>query len=463
MLAREHGRKMVRKGRCSNDPTNCTLAGQKAELPYAGIDSVCPECGSPLAALALGHATRPAAAAPIAPPPTPAPPPPPLLPPAPVAQSEYQYPPRSEPQHYNRQPDFDGGAREPSNNAMKLTQMVIIGVATALIGFFAWRMFLQPRPVEGPEIGAAASVASAGDQQVTQISPAQLRRLSVASQAHSVPDAAGSIVGGLAAGSVLDVTGQVNVNGVNWLRISLPNDSSRSGFVRENQMESMGDPSLTISPTDPMTGTLPPGTVLPNPALPAVIGPVQAREPATFYVASIRANIRQEADAASAKVGAFEFTDPITVVGQRAVGTNIWYQVQLPSGGNGWINGRLISATPRDIPIDRAAAASTATVTKQPSKPSFQPDAVASDVGKSDNQAAMTAVGPGTTIRVDASVANLRKEPGATGNSIIEVLQRDTLLSVEDVRIINGVPWYRVTSRDRAQGWVSGRTVVENN
>jgi hypothetical protein len=72
-------------------------------------------------------------------------------------------------------------------------------------------------------------------------------------------------------------------------------------------------------------------------------------------------------------------------------------------------------------------------------------------------------VSPGATLRVDASFANIRKEPGATGDTILEVLQRDTLLSVEDVRIINGVPWYKVTSPGGVQGWVSGRTVVENN
>jgi hypothetical protein len=41
-------------------------------------------------------------------------------------------------------------------------------------------------------------------------------------------------------------------------------------------------------------------------------------------------------------------------------------------------------------------------------------------------------------------------------------LGRDTLMSVEDVRILNGVPWYRVTSPSGAKGWVSGRTVVED-
>jgi uncharacterized protein YgiM (DUF1202 family) len=442
----------VRKGRCSNDPKNCTLASQRAELPYAGIDSVCPECGSPLAALASGQAA--------APPIQPAPPLPPLPPPPAVVQQDYNYAPRSEPSRYDRQMDYEPESRAPGDGAMKLTQIVIVGAALALLGFFGWRMFLQPRPVQGPELAASASVTGVGGQQVTQISPAQLRRVSVSAEARTIPDPASAIVAQLQQGAVLDVTGQITVNGVDWLRISLPNDSSRNGFVRADQLANLGDGALTISPTDGLPAVLPPGTVPSTPAAASVIGPIQAREPATFYIASLRANIRQNADAASAKVGSFEFTDAITVVGQRAVGAGIWYQVQLPSGGLGWVNARLVSAAPRDIPLDQATAIPPPKkVPTTPDAPSVQPT---EGLQQPDSKPDLTALGPGTTLRVESTVSNLRKEPGATGNSVVEVLQRDTLMSVEDVRIINGVPWYRVTSPNRAKGWVSGRTVVEN-
>jgi uncharacterized protein YgiM (DUF1202 family) len=343
---------------------------------------------------------------------------------------------------------------------MKATQIVIVAAAIALLGFFAWRMFLQPRPVSAPELAATATVTGVGTQQVTQISPAQLRRVNVATQAHGVPDPASAIIAQLPTGSVLDVTGQIQVAGVNWLRISLPNDSSRSGFVREDQMATLGDAALSVTPMDAVAGaTIGAGAAVP--LTPDVVGPVQTREPTTFYIASLQANIRQEASATSAKVGAFEFTDPITVIAQRSVGASVWYQVQLPSGGMGWISGRLVSAAPRDIPIDRATAISKTKVVKTPSKPEIQTDDSA-DMSQLDAIPALTAVSPGTTMRVDSTVANLRKEPGATGTSVVEVLQRDTLMSVEDVRILNGVPWYRVTSPNGAQGWVSGRTVVAN-
>jgi uncharacterized protein YgiM (DUF1202 family) len=350
-----------------------------------------------------------------------------------------------------------------TNSAMKLTQLAIVGAAIALIGFFAWRMFLQPRPVSAPDLAATASVTGVGSQQVVQISPAQLRRVTVATPAFGTPDAAGPVMAQLNAGSMLDVTGQIQVAGVNWLRVSLPNDSSKSGFVREDQMSAVGDGALSMAPMDPSLGGQVAGTALPgaaSPIAPDVIGPIQAREPTTYYVASLLANIRQEANASSAKVGTFEFTDPITVIGQRSVGAGVWYQVQLPSGGNGWINGRLLSAAPRDIPLDKTTAGGQNTATKPPSQPAIASDQPSKDPVVPDSQPPLTALDPGTTIRVNASVANLRKEPGATGNSVVEVLARDSLMSVEDVRILNGVPWYRVTSPNGTKGWVSGRTIV---
>jgi uncharacterized protein YgiM (DUF1202 family) len=450
----------LRKGRCSNDPNNCTLAVSRAELPYAGIDSVCPECGSPLAAIAITTQQAP----PVSPPPPPVsvPPPSPIVaqptfvqPEAPRYEERPLPPPDMRTSRY-RDEDYDEPPQK--DGFMKLTQMVIVGAAVALLGFFAWRMFLQPRPVTAPDLAAAASVTGVAGQQVTQISPAQLRRVIVVTQAHGTPDAAGPIVAQLPVGSTLDVTGQIQVNGVNWLRVSLPNDSSKSGFVREDQMGTVGDGTLSVTPLDQLPGAMPPTAVVPGSAATETIGPVQARAPSTFYIASRQANIRQEANVTSGKVGTFEFSDPITVIGERTVGGRTWYQVQLPSGGSGWINGRLVSAQPRAQAID--AVVPPATKPKVVTKPTS--DGEISDVGKADNQAALMAMGPGATMRVDATIANLRKEPGATGNSVVETLPRDTLMSVEDIRILDGVPWYRVTSPQGAQGWISGRTVVEN-
>lgn len=451
---------MLRKGRCSNDPTQCTLAANKTELPYAGMDSVCPECGSPLAAIAA--TSRSATTAPDRE----------SLSSTGAPASEAVLPTGSslsrqaEPA---RQASRRSGRYEPEalerpvrdNGAMKFSQAAIVAAVIALLGFFLWRFVLQPRPVSIPDLASMEGFGVTNGVDVTQISPAQLRRVSVTTQAHAVPDAAGPIVAQLPAGTMLDVSGRVEAGGIIWLRVSLPNDGSRSGFVREDQMTNLRDEALSGSPIDPLAGTLIPSNQAPGTVAAEIVGPIQARVPYTFYIASQQATIRQEANSTSAKVGAFEFADPVTVVAQRTVGIGTWYQILLPSGGVGWINARFLSNTPRETPIDAAPVPQSPPASKPDIvPPTSTPDA--SETGKADNQSAVTALGPGATLRVDASIANIRKEPGATGDTILEVLQRDTLLSVEDVRIINGVPWYKVTSPGGVQGWVSGRTVVEN-
>jgi uncharacterized protein YgiM (DUF1202 family) len=450
----------LRKGRCSNDPKNCTLAASKTEIPYAGIDSVCPECNAPLAALAAGATT--AEIAPTYVPPPPPPPPPPVSPPP---ASQTSAPPYQPTQHQYDEPrrpsyNYEPETSAPKDGAMRLTQMVVVGAAVALIGFFMWRMFLQPRPAGGPDSAVTAPANGATSGQITQISPAQMRRANVPVEVRTIPDAASAIVANLAAGALVDVTGQVQIAGINWLRVTLPNDSSKTGFVRDDQMAPLGDGGLQISPIDPLAPPPVPGAVPAGPAVEA-LGPVQALPPTKFYVATQTANVRAESSANSARVGALTFNDELSVVAQRSVGGALWYQVELPMGERGWMNARLLSADPRETPLDSTPPASEKLekIAPKPTNPNENP---VSEIGKRDNQEALLALGPGTTLRVDAATANLRKEPGATGNTVIEALGRDTLMSVEDVRVLNGVPWYRVTTPSGAQGWISGRTVVED-
>jgi uncharacterized protein YgiM (DUF1202 family) len=455
------GRIKLRKGRCSNDPQNCTLAAAKTELPYAGIDSICPECNAPLAALAVHSASQTATATPVPPAYQPPPPPPP-----PVARpvDAHEAAPNYEDSGRRSGYDYESETRAPSNGAMKLTQMVLLGAAVALVGFFGWKMFLQPRQVEVPDISATQNGASSNTQ-VTQISPPQMRKANVTAEARTIPDASSAIMATLSAGTLLDVTGQVTVNGISWLRVSLPNDSSKSGFVREDQLAPLGDGGLNVTPVDPLAPSVVPGSTpaTQTTAAAEAMGPIQPMAtPVKYYVATGTANVRQDASANSARVASLTFNSEVNAVAQRTVGGKIWYQVQLPTGGSGWMNARLLSGDPRESPLDATATPPTPKLEKIEPKPVPPSDSPTTEVGKRDNQEALSAYGPGTTLRVDAPTANLRKEPGATGNTVVEALGRDTLMSVEDVRIVNGVPWYRVTSPTGAQGWVSGRTVVEN-
>lgn len=360
-----------------------------------------------------------------------------------------------------RMSDNEEVSGPPRNNAMRFTQLAILGTALALTAFFAWRMFLQPRAVDGVAVPPNANAPQVNDAQIIQISPPQMRRVEFAAEARNTPNSAGTIVGMLPAGSLVDVTGQTQVGGLNWLRVTLPNDSSKSGFVREDQLASMGEGALTISPMDSaMVPGAPQNGVAPTPE---VVGPIEPMSPSTFYVASRQANIRQDANAASARVDTLAFSTPLNVVAQRTVGARVWYQVALQDSTFGWISGSLLSRTPREAPIDSTPPQNPAVQNTQPVvKPPNGGEKPSSQIGEADNQEAMRAFGPGTTIRVDATNANLRKEPGATGNSVVDSLPRDTVLSVEDVRIVNGVAWYRVTSPSRTQGWVSGRTVVQD-
>jgi uncharacterized protein YgiM (DUF1202 family) len=455
----------LRKGRCSNDPRNCTLAAAKTELPYAGIDSICPECNAPLAALAGSKSSEDSARASAGPV---TPPPPPIVqptytpaPPTPSSTQGYQNAPRLNEEPRRPSYDYEPETKAPRDNAMRITQIVVIGAAVALIGFFGWRMFLQPRPVGAPDSATSAPNADAMNGQILQISPAQMRRANVPVEVRTIPDPASAIVSNLAAGALLDVTGQVQVAGITWLRVTLPNDSSKSGFVRDDQMAPLGDVALQVVPNNPLAPNGVPG-INPGVASTEVLGPIQALVPQKFYVATRTANVRQDANTNSGRVGTLSFNDELQVVAQRTLGGALWYQVELPNGGGGWMNARLLSGDQRETPVDSQPITPPVPGEKLAPKPSPDTDAPASEVGKRDNREALLAFGPGTTLRVDAVTANLRKEPGATGNSVIEALARDTLMSVEDVRVLNGVPWYRVTTPGGAQGWISGRTVVED-
>jgi uncharacterized protein YgiM (DUF1202 family) len=371
----------------------------------------------------------------------------------------YQAPPRQYEEPRRPSYDYEPETRAPKDNAMKLTGMVVVGAAVALIGFFGWRTFLQPRPATGPSAATTAPAADVMSGQLTQVSPPQMRKANVPVEVRTIPDAASEILSNLPAGSLVDVTGRVQVSGVTWLRVTLPNDSSKSGFVRDDQMAPLAEAGVQIAPIDPLAPPVTPGNVTPAIA-PSVLGPVQALVPQKFYVATQTGNVRVEASANSGRVGTLTFNDELEVVAQRTVGGALWYQVKLPNGGDGWMNARLLSADPRESPLDAQTGAPSTKIEKIVPKPSS--DGPISEIGKRDNQEAFSAYGPGTSLRVDAVTANLRKEPGASGNTVIESLGRDTLMSVEDVRILNGVPWYRVTTPSGAQGWISGRTVVED-
>jgi len=144
----------------------------------------------------------------------------------------------------------------------------------------------------------------------------------------------------------------------------------------------------------------------------------------------------------------------VMVVAQQMSNGLPWYQVQLTNGRMGWISSTaavLASQNPN-------AVSDTGAVPAAEASPIPAPKAEA----EAELPAGPMAESVGTLMRVDTPTASLRARPGAAGDPVLEVLATDTLMTVEDVRIVAGMPWYQVTSPRGNQGWLSGRTLVAN-
>ncbi|MFN5270932.1 MAG: hypothetical protein ACK5DN_12325, partial [Hyphomonadaceae bacterium] len=118
---------------------------------------------------------------------------------------------------------------------MQITRWVAIAALLILVSFIGWRLF-------GPEQDPNSALDPAGLSALTegldiqQISPPEMRRVDVSTEARVSPDPTSAVIMLLAPDTILDVTGQIEVGGLTWLRITLPNDRSRSGFIREDML-----------------------------------------------------------------------------------------------------------------------------------------------------------------------------------------------------------------------------------
>ncbi len=425
----------MRKGRCSNEPSACEFARHQLELPYAGSGSVCSRCGSPLAAI-LDPIDQSASPAPSAPPP-----PPPL----------YREP--------HPKPAFEAQV-EPSFEArsgltvMQITRWVAIAALLILVGFIGWRLF-------GPEQDPNSAVDPAGLSALTdgldiqQISPPEMRRVDVSTEARVSPDPTSAVIMLLAPDTILDVTGQIQVGGLNWLRITLPNDRSRSGFIREDMLAPLGEGEGDYSSLDPLAGNTINGAVLP--VAPVQVGAVAMAQPVTYQIVGAAASIHLSPAFESPQLGQVGSGVLVMVVAQQISNGLPWYQVQLTNGRTGWISGNS-AVRAAESPNAAAASAASAAAALPAAESSSQPASKA----ESEIPAGPMAVSVGTLMRVDTPTASLRARPGAASDPVLEVLPTDTLMSVEDVRIVAGAPWYQVTSPKGTQGWLPARSLVVN-
>jgi len=421
----------VRKGRCSNEPSACEFARYQLELPYAGAGSVCSRCGSPIAAI-----VEPAEqGAPILRQRAPD-----AMVPRPAPQPEPRFDPRMEP------------AIETASGftIMQLTRLVAIAALLVLVGFIAWRLL-------GPEQDPNATLDPSGLSALTegldiqQISPPEMRRVDVSTEARVSPDPTSAVIMLLAPDTILDVTGRIQVGGLAWLRITLPTDRSRSGFIREDMLEPLGEGEGDYSSLDPLAGNTINGSIMP--VAPIQVGAEALAQPLTYQIVGPPASIYQSPAFESPQMGQVASGVLVMVVAQQFSNGLAWYQVQLTNGRTGWISGTA-AVLASQSPNTAAAAAAAPTAEATPAPPVPKPEA--------ETPAGPMAVSVGTLMRVDTPNASLRARPGAAGDPVLEVLPIDTLMSVEDVRILAGLPWYQVTSPKGTQGWLSGRTLVTN-
>jgi hypothetical protein len=418
----------VRVGLCSNEPSACEFARLQLELPYAGSGSVCPRCGSRLAAIAdLSEEAEPIFTQPESEAPKPEP------------QSAPRYERRIE--HIT---DAQSGF-----TIMRLTRWVVIAALLVLVGFIAWRLYGPVQDTNGPAGRSGLSALTAG-LDIEQISPPELRRVDVSTEARVSPDPTSAVIMLLAPETILDITGRIQVGGLEWLRITLPTDRSRSGFIREDMLVPLGDGDSDYSSLDPLAGNTINGSIMP--VAPVQVGSVPLVQPMTYQIVGPPASIHQSPAFESPQLGQVPSGVLVMVIAQQGSNGLPWYQVQLTNGNTGWISSNAAVLAPQNL--NAAAGTGTSTAPEASTMPAPKAEA--------ELPAGPVAVSVGTLMRVDTPTASLRARPGAAGDPVLEILPTDTLMSVEDVRIVGGMPWYQITSPKGNQGWLSGRTLVAN-
>ena len=332
----------MNQGRCSNSPDACELAAARTLQPWAGPDSVCAECGAPLARVAptgaagastLGTSARSDRASPDRT--------------APMADgygSAAAASTRPAPSVFDSADEDAGDPTQGGNGALVLGILVL---AALVSGFLLFR-WLDGASADTPAPGfGQGTEAEAFTGTVTPVNPPELRRLIEGTEALSAPAATAPSAAVLAAGTMVDVTGRVEAGGERWARVLVPGAAGRSAFVRERMLEPLtaaADGELATGL--PGGGLLQPGEAGPAPVapVPPVAGPIESIPQQVLYVTAPRANIRAEAGAESERISEMTRGDTMVAIARRdAGGGRMWFQVELPDGRSGWVNADLVS------------------------------------------------------------------------------------------------------------------------
>lgn len=388
---------MIKRGQCSNSPSKCSNAANGTLLAYAGTNSICPECGAPLALVAGEGNSAPQPSTP------------------PPINTQRQPPPPAQ----DYEDDYED---EKPNQALEFAKMAAMFVVVAGLVFFGLRYFTSRGENNQADIGnETTNQISVGQMSVADINPSLIANTASIIDVKASPSESAQSLGKIGVGVGVEINGKVNVDGIDWYRIMVPNQSGQTGYVK-------------VSDVVPIDG----GSLLTNQVTAApVVSEVSEIPETIFYISGDKANIRDQAGLNGKKVAEMLRGDTLSASATRTVDGKTWYRVNLPTGGQGWISSSLLSRTP---------VSATPEIT-------------------TDSAPKSSAISEGSNVVFTFDKVKVRQSPDAAATIDTDETQKGMVVLVDEVQTSGGSTWYHVHSnRFNIDGWVDAKSVkqVEN-
>lgn len=372
----------MKKGRCSNNAESCSNAASGILLPYAGLDSICPECSSPLALVATSS-TNANTNTQV------------------NTQPSQQYKTNNysnyEPEQYSQ---------KSSNKAFNFVAGLALFLIVSAIAFFGLKYFFA----NDSEMQTMEEATTQGATGFEILNPYKIARANNILDVKSSADDNANSIASVPLGTVVDVTELGQINGVNWARINVPNQSNLNGYVHADQLVSLtGGVGFGLD-----------GTITEAPAAPVVseILPIASRQ---VWIKAEKANIRSDVGANSPKLGVAKLGDSLTIDAQKTIDGTVWYRGTFQSGLSGWLSSSLIS----DVKIET------------------NPEVLEADAASA---AAKNEINIGSNIVVTSAKTNIYSSASESPDNIDAEVTRGMVLNVTEVIESNGVIWYKVNS-----------------
>lgn len=385
---------MLKKGQCSNSPSKCNFAKDGTLLPYAGPSSICPECNAPLALVAM--------------------------PPNAEANNNFSQSAPIEEDYYEEKP----------SQALEFAKIAAFILIAGGLLFFGFKFFVNQKNNE--EITQIDNMQTNQTilGQIEEINPVQIAKVNFLTDVKVSPSLSASSMGTLSEGSMVDVTGKIFAENIEWFRIVIPNNSTQYGFVKAQDLQNLNqNDALALDPS--LNGANSVAAIIPPEP---VLGPIIETSQSLFYVSSKVANIRIEAGANAAKLTEALRGDTFTADASRMVDDKKWYRITLANGEKGWISASLLSSTkPVDEPEPKIEE-------KEPQKPVL--------------------IEEGNNVLIVSDNVKIRNIPEIADGNEQALAKRGMVVQVQEIENKEGVTWYKVRSkRFNIDGWVEGKSI----